>query len=272
MADPQCLLAVLPSAVEALVQEPDPLFEIVVIVHEHPISHHLLLANAPLQLIPPPASQPLGPHDEVLRVDLETAQDPHVVVDPEQGPFLRPPIHLLRLRGLPNAKVAGQPGQGGGDGQGAVGLVALPPTADAPHCLRQGRDPTHQTPHQRRHLGLFFIQACRGTELDSGIEADSGPDETVCQKIPVEADFLYAYSTAPGYYSWRNAAEGSWFIQSLCRMLKEHARKLELMQILTRVNRRVAEYESCSTRQDFNAKKQIPCIVSMLTKEFYFPC
>ncbi|NXK54933.1 CASP3 protein, partial [Chauna torquata] len=119
---------------------------------------------------------------------------------------------------------------------------------------------------------LFFIQACRGTELDSGIEADSGSDETMCQKIPVEADFLYAYSTAPGYYSWRNAAEGSWFIQSLCRVLREYARKLELMQILTRVNRRVAEYESCSTRQDFNAKKQIPCIVSMLTKEFYFPC
>lgn len=45
---------------------------------------------------------------------------------------------------------------------------------------------------------LFNKQACRGTELDSGIEADSGPDETVCQKIPVEADFLYAYSTAPG--------------------------------------------------------------------------
>ncbi|NXO30113.1 CASP3 protein, partial [Cisticola juncidis] len=118
---------------------------------------------------------------------------------------------------------------------------------------------------------LFFIQACRGTELDSGIETDSGSEETMCQKIPVEADFLYAYSTAPGYYSWRNSAEGSWFIQSLCKMLKEHARKLELMQILTRVNRRVAEYESCSTRQDFNAKKQIPCIVSMLTKEFYFP-
>ncbi|XP_061227791.1 caspase-3 isoform X2 [Neopsephotus bourkii] len=118
---------------------------------------------------------------------------------------------------------------------------------------------------------LFFIQACRGTELDSGIETDSGSEETMCQKIPVEADFLYAYSTAPGYYSWRNAAEGSWFIQSLCKILREHARKLELMQILTRVNRRVAEYESFSTRQDFNAKKQIPCIVSMLTKEFYFP-
>lgn len=46
----------------------------------------------------------------------------------------------------------------------------------------------------------FFValQACRGTDLDSGIETDSGPDENMCQKIPVEADFLYAYSTAPG--------------------------------------------------------------------------
>ncbi|NWT30960.1 CASP3 protein, partial [Cardinalis cardinalis] len=118
---------------------------------------------------------------------------------------------------------------------------------------------------------LFFIQACRGKELDAGIETDSGSEETMCQKIPVEADFLYAYSTAPGYYSWRNSVQGSWFIQSLCEMLQKHAGKLELMQILTRVNRKVAEYESCSTQQDFNAKKQIPCIVSMLTKEFYFP-
>ncbi|XP_068952176.1 caspase-3 isoform X1 [Petaurus breviceps papuanus] len=46
---------------------------------------------------------------------------------------------------------------------------------------------------------LFIIQACRGTELDCGVETDSGTDDdTTCQKIPVEADFLYAYSTAPG--------------------------------------------------------------------------
>ena len=43
------------------------------------------------------------------------------------------------------------------------------------------------------------LQACRGTELDCGIETDSGAeDDMACQKIPVEADFLYAYSTAPG--------------------------------------------------------------------------
>ncbi|XP_054576119.1 caspase-3 isoform X2 [Eptesicus fuscus] len=119
---------------------------------------------------------------------------------------------------------------------------------------------------------LFIIQACRGTELDCGIETDSNiDDDMACQKIPVEADFLYAYSTAPGYYSWRNSKDGSWFIQSLCAMLKQYSRKLELMHILTRVNRKVAtEFESFSFDSTFHAKKQIPCIVSMLTKELYF--
>ena len=74
-----------------------------------------------------------------------------------------------------------------------------------------------------------------------------------------------------GYYSWRNSKDGSWFIQALCAVLKQCAHKLELMHILTRVNRKVAiEFESFSTDSTFHAKKQIPCIVSMLTKELYF--
>uniref|UniRef100_A0AAQ6IAZ9 Caspase-3 n=1 Tax=Anabas testudineus TaxID=64144 RepID=A0AAQ6IAZ9_ANATE len=115
---------------------------------------------------------------------------------------------------------------------------------------------------------LFFIQACRGTDLDAGIETDSS-DETT--KIPVEADFLYAFSTAPGYYSWRNTMTGSWFIQSLCDMITKYGKQLELQQIMTRVNHKVAvEFESISNSPGFHAKKQIPCIVSMLTKEMYF--
>ncbi|KAJ0050227.1 hypothetical protein NL108_014308, partial [Boleophthalmus pectinirostris] len=46
---------------------------------------------------------------------------------------------------------------------------------------------------------LFFIQACRGADFDGGIETDS-VDASVdpsTDRIPVEADFLYAYSTAP---------------------------------------------------------------------------
>uniref|UniRef100_A0A8C2LMQ6 Caspase-3 n=1 Tax=Cricetulus griseus TaxID=10029 RepID=A0A8C2LMQ6_CRIGR len=110
---------------------------------------------------------------------------------------------------------------------------------------------------------LFIIQACCGTELDCGIETDSGTDDGMAyQKILVEADFLYSYSTAP---------DGSWFIQSLCAMLKLYAHKLEFMHILTLVNQKVSiEFESFSLDSTFHAKKQIPCIVSMLTKELYF--
>uniref|UniRef100_A0A2K5CE67 Caspase 7 n=1 Tax=Aotus nancymaae TaxID=37293 RepID=A0A2K5CE67_AOTNA len=119
---------------------------------------------------------------------------------------------------------------------------------------------------------LFSIS---GTELDDGIQADSGPindtDANPRYKIPVEADFLFAYSTVPGYYSWRSPGSGSWFVQALCSILEEHGKDLEIMQILTRVNDRVARhFESQCDNPRFHEKKQIPCVVSMLTKELYF--
>lgn len=120
---------------------------------------------------------------------------------------------------------------------------------------------------------LFFIQACRGSMLDDGVhvETDSVKEQT-SETIPVEADFLYVYSTAPGYYSWRNTSNGSWFMQSLCELLQRHRGELEIMQIMTRVNRKVAlSFESSSNLPGFSGKKQIPCIISMLTKDLYFP-
>lgn len=54
-------------------------------------------------------------------------------------------------------------------------------------------------------------------------------------------------------------------------MIAKYGNELELMQIMTRVNRKVAlDFESTSNMPGFDAKKQIPCIVSMLTKEMYF--
>lgn len=47
-------------------------------------------------------------------------------------------------------------------------------------------------------LSFSTTKACRGTELDAGIETDSADDGAT--RIPVEADFLYAYSTAPGRF------------------------------------------------------------------------
>jgi len=43
------------------------------------------------------------------------------------------------------------------------------------------------------------VKACRGNELDSGVEvADATGEPAPAQRIPIEADFLYAYSTTPG--------------------------------------------------------------------------
>lgn len=83
--------------------------------------------------------------------------------------------------------------------------------------------------------------------------------------------YFFYVSSLQGYYSWRNPGRGSWFVQSLCSVLNEHGKQLEIMQILTRVNYVVAtNFESQSDDPRFSEKKQIPCVVSMLTKELYF--
>ena len=45
-----------------------------------------------------------------------------------------------------------------------------------------------------------------------GMDCEDGPtdDKTNAITLPTQADFLYAYSTVPGYFSWRNCTKGSW--------------------------------------------------------------
>lgn len=118
---------------------------------------------------------------------------------------------------------------------------------------------------------MFFIQACQGDKLDAGVtmlratETDSGSHS---YKIPVHSDFLIAYSTIPGYYSWRNTSKGSWFMQALCQELNDNGFVLDLLTILTFVNQRVAiDYESNTPdNATMHQQKQIPCITYMLTR------
>ncbi|KAK6171525.1 hypothetical protein SNE40_019697 [Patella caerulea] len=121
---------------------------------------------------------------------------------------------------------------------------------------------------------IFFIQACRGTGLDGGVErTDALPEvrEIKIQRIPTEADFLIAYSVVPGYFSWRNSAQGSWFVQAISEVFKKYGTQLDLMTLMTRVNKKVAyDFESNASQEFMNRKKQIPCITSMLTKDVYF--
>uniref|UniRef100_A0A1Q3EXQ9 Putative caspase n=1 Tax=Culex tarsalis TaxID=7177 RepID=A0A1Q3EXQ9_CULTA len=123
---------------------------------------------------------------------------------------------------------------------------------------------------------LFFIQACQGDQLDAGVtlsdrtETDSAG--SMSYKIPAHADFLIAYSTIPGFYSWRNTQKGSWFMQSLCQELNQHGKKYDILTLLTFVAQRVA-YDFESNTPDIpmmHQQKQIPCVTTMLTRLLRF--
>ncbi|XP_048769781.1 caspase-3-like isoform X2 [Ostrea edulis] len=137
---------------------------------------------------------------------------------------------------------------------------------------------------------FFILQACQGRETQNvwhrgqtTIRAEfddprtpSLPEEEVTHESPSwgqldiaasEADFLVAQSTMPGYISLRDEKEGSFFIQSLVRHLKEHSRREDVVSILVEVNRDVSRRVG-KTREGQLAV-QIPEPKVRLTKKFY---
>ena len=114
---------------------------------------------------------------------------------------------------------------------------------------------------------MFFVQACRGDDEDKGVQlqSDDGEQSVVRQSLPNDADFLFAYSTAPGTVSWRSPQYGSWYVSKLCETLDQHAHTgMDLVSMLTIVNDKVSE---AYTKQGF---KQCPAPVNMLRKKVIF--
>ncbi|XP_064642498.1 cell death protein 3-like isoform X2 [Lineus longissimus] len=134
---------------------------------------------------------------------------------------------------------------------------------------------------------MFIIQACRGKKKDAGFAGfdatDSVPpvdmEKTISdfqrmsiddvavlkQKLPTLTDTLIAYSTIPGYVSWRNTTTGSWFIQSICEIFAEHAHHQDALSLLTMVNDKMS-------RAFGTQYKQTPAPVFTFRKKlFFFP-
>ncbi len=103
---------------------------------------------------------------------------------------------------------------------------------------------------------------------DTIVSTALGDDETdgggYSGALPAEADFILAYATVPGYVSWRNSEYGSWFIKAFVDTVHELAKSEHFMDILTEVNRKVAEEFQSKGRN-----KQIPAPVSMLTRKLF---
>ena len=97
---------------------------------------------------------------------------------------------------------------------------------------------------------IFLIQACHGPFSSSS--------------LPADADFLICFASAPGHQSYRQAHLGSWFISSVFDVFKEYAEREHLMDMMLRVNNRVAGFYSKE------GLKQMPCQVCMLRKKVFF--
>lgn len=123
---------------------------------------------------------------------------------------------------------------------------------------------------------LFFIQACQGknTQLSIATEADAINLEHVNLEplslpkcLPNSVDILLGLSTVPGYVSYRHVEEGSWYIQSLCRHLRDMVPSHhDILTILTAVNKDVSEQQDL-----YGRKKQIPQPAFTLCKKLIFP-
>ena len=119
---------------------------------------------------------------------------------------------------------------------------------------------------------IFFFQACQGETAMRGVKkpplstaATTAEDiehdapETLLCDVPLEADFLIAHSTVPGYLAYRSRTEGSWFIDSLVRCLGDFVEREDLLSILIRVNGDMATREL----------KQMPMPIATLRKKIF---
>ncbi|XP_075991933.1 caspase drICE-like [Anticarsia gemmatalis] len=116
---------------------------------------------------------------------------------------------------------------------------------------------------------LFFVQACRGGNVDAGntVQLDSEGFLTV----PSHADFLTLFSTVEDHLSYRDA-HGSWMIQALCSVLAKYNESLDLLQMITVVNKKVAydRVTYCPSTPEMDNKKQMPETRYTLTKMLKF--
>uniref|UniRef100_A0A6J0V3B6 Caspase-10-like n=1 Tax=Pogona vitticeps TaxID=103695 RepID=A0A6J0V3B6_9SAUR len=127
---------------------------------------------------------------------------------------------------------------------------------------------------------LFFIQACQGEKIqapffldtDNNSPATLGADAQASgfvptMSIPAEADFLLGMATVDGYLSFRHIYQGSWYIQSLCKKLRDLVpRGEDILSILTAVNADVSQRAAAQGQ-----KKQMPQPAYTLRKKLIFP-
>lgn len=85
----------------------------------------------------------------------------------------------------------------------------------------------------------------------------------------LETLYFYLFYFISGYYSKENAHNGTWFIQCLCEEMKSAAREKDLLDILHRVNQKMA-LQLRTLLPATDSANQIGSIVSTFTRLLFF--
>ncbi|XP_067672622.1 caspase-3-like [Haliotis asinina] len=129
---------------------------------------------------------------------------------------------------------------------------------------------------------LFLLQACRGINLDDGVELQRDLDEVDALPIlvpeytvspaPCFKDFCVVYATPPGFFAFRRPSEGSWFVKAFWDVVERvDPSHVDFLHLVTQVIHQVAyTFQSSADDPRIDAKKQSGCIHSMLTKDIFF--
>ena len=89
-------------------------------------------------------------------------------------------------------------------------------------------------------------------------------------RLPKEVDFLFAYSTLEDYLSYRDEEDGTWYIQMLCKAIREEESK-EISAILRYTHYLISKMvgkHRCPNGDDVEFK-MTPTYENRLLKLFY---
>ncbi|XP_052003689.1 caspase-2-like isoform X4 [Xyrauchen texanus] len=149
---------------------------------------------------------------------------------------------------------------------------------------------------------MFFIQACRGEEMDNGVDQLDGQEHTrspgcdqrdagreeerlnkekeekdrerVRVKLPQRSDMICSFASLKGFSTaaMRNTKKGSWFVQELNTAIRQSANDTHMSDILVQVNDRIKNREGYAPGSAHHRCKEMSEFTSSLCKDLYlFP-
>lgn len=122
----------------------------------------------------------------------------------------------------------------------------------------------------RKGPTIMLLSACRGSADERSNKFEDGDpysEETTTTNME---NIILAYSTIPNKCSLSGDEDGSDFTYNLYKTMKKYQhRPIEFHQLLTEVNRLVAQYDY-KVKGEEKPVRQMPCFRSSLCKELYF--